>query len=181
MEAIEPGFAGKDHFALFGLPRHYAVDRDALELVFRDLQARVHPDKHAHLGDAERRAAMQWATQVNEAYQTLRDPLKRARYLLHLAGHDPQIETNTAMPPEFLMEQMELRESVAEAAEVGDIDNLDALHRRMRKEMATQQERLGAAIDDEQDYGSAAEIVRQLMFQEKLLHDIDAALEATEA
>ncbi|HEX8962066.1 MAG TPA: Fe-S protein assembly co-chaperone HscB [Rhodocyclaceae bacterium] len=181
MDSLDPQFAGKDHFALFGLPLKYAVDRDALEATFRDLQARVHPDKYAHLGDTERRLAMQWATQVNEAYQTLRDPLKRGRYLLHLAGHDPQIETNTAMPAEFLIEQMELREAVAEAAEVGDVDNLDALHRRMRKEMATQQERLREAIDDRQDWGSAAETVRQLMFQEKLLHDIDAALEATEA
>jgi molecular chaperone HscB len=181
MKALDPGLAGKDHFALFGLPRRYALDRDALEESFRDLQARVHPDKHAHLGETERRVAMQWATQVNEAYQTLRDPLKRGRYLLHLAGHDPQIETNTAMPAAFLMEQMELREAVAEAAEIGDVDNLDALDRRMRKEMAAQQERLRETLDDRQDYGSAAEIVRQLMFQEKLLHDIDAALEATEA
>ncbi len=181
MEAFDVAFAGKDHFALFGLPRRYAVDRDALEQLFRDLQARVHPDKHAHLGDAERRAAMQWATQVNEAYQTLRDPLKRARYLLHLAGHDPQIETNTAMPAEFLMEQMELREGVAEARESGDVDHLDELHRRLRKEMTTQHERLRETLDDQQDYDGAAQLVRQLMFQEKLLHDIDAALESIEA
>jgi molecular chaperone HscB len=180
MESIDARFAGKDHFALFGLPRRYAVDRDALDNQFRDLQARVHPDKHAHLGETERRLAMQWATQVNEAYQTLRDPLKRARYLLHLAGHDPKIETNTAMPAAFLMEQMELREAVAESAEIGDADNLEALHRRLRKEMAAQHDRLRETLDDKQDYGSAAEIVRQLMFQEKLLHDIDAALEATE-
>jgi molecular chaperone HscB len=180
MQAVDPGFAGKDHFALFGLPRRYAVDRDALEGLFRELQARVHPDKHAHLGDAERRAAMQWATQVNEAYQTLRDPLKRARYLLHLAGHDPQIETNTAMPAAFLMEQMELRETVAEASEIGDVDHLDQMHRRVRKEMAAQQDRLRELVDERQDYAGAAETVRQLMFQEKLLHDIDAALEATE-
>ncbi|MGE5467332.1 MAG: Fe-S protein assembly co-chaperone HscB [Ignavibacteria bacterium] len=181
MQSFDSGLAGKDHFALFGLPRRYAVDRDALDARFRELQARVHPDKHAHLGDTERRLAMQWATQVNEAYQTLRDPVKRGRYLLHLAGHDPQIETNTAMPAEFLMEQMELREAVAAAAEIGDVDQLDALRRRMRKEMAAQQDRLRAAIDDRQDWGGAAETVRQLMFQEKLLHDIDAALEATEA
>jgi molecular chaperone HscB len=181
MTAIDPGFAGKDHFELFGLPRRFALDWSQLEHLFRDLQARVHPDKHAHLGDAERRAAMQWATQVNEAFQTLRDPLKRGRYLLHLAGHDPEIETNTAMPAEFLMEQMELREGVAEAQTEGNVDHLDELHARIRKEMAVQHERLGETLDTRQDYRVAAEIVRQLMFQEKLLHDIDAALEATEA
>ncbi len=181
MEALDPGFAGKDHFALFGLPRRYAVDGDRLDHLFRDLQARVHPDKHAHRSEAERRVAMQWATQVNEAYQALRDPLKRARYLLHLTGHDPQIETNTAMPPEFLMEQMELREAVAESQAAGNVDHLDGLHRRLRREMAAQHERLREALDDRQDYPGAAETVRQLMFQEKLLHEIDAALEATDA
>ena len=181
MKALDPGFAGKDHFALFGLPRRYAVDRGALEHLFRDLQARVHPDKHAHLGEVERRVAMQWATQVNEAYQTLRDPVKRARYLLHLAGHDPEIETNTAMPAAFLMEQMELREAVAESREGGNADHLYDLHGRLGQEMKAQHERLRDAIDGRRDFADAAQTVRQLMFQEKLLHDIDAALEAVEA
>ena len=104
----------QDHFALLGLPRRYRLDGTDLERRYRDVQSRVHPDKHAHLGDADRRQAMQWATQVNAAYQTLKNPLARGRYLLELAGHDPQVEHNTAMPTEFLVEQMELREAVAE-------------------------------------------------------------------
>jgi molecular chaperone HscB len=180
MAGVDLSFAGKDHFALFGLPRAYAVDRTELERLYRDVQARVHPDKHAHLGDTERRVAMQWATQVNEAYQTLRDPLRRARYLLHLAGHDAAIETNTAMPAEFLMEQMELREAVAEARATANATHLDDLHGRLRQEIAVQHEELRQAIDDRHDYARAGDIVRQSMFQEKLLSDIDAALEATE-
>ena len=86
MTSFDLEFARQDHFALFGLPKAFAIDGDALEVLYRDVQARVHPDKHAHLGDTERRAAMQWSTQVNDAYRTLRDPLLRARYLLHLAG-----------------------------------------------------------------------------------------------
>ena len=157
MTSFDLKFARRDHFELFGLPRAYAVDAAELERLYRDVQARVHPDKHAHLSDAERRIAMQWATQVNEAYRTLRNPLLRARYLLELGGHDARIETNTAMPADFLMQQMELRETVADARAAGDAAQLDALHRQ------------------------AGEIVRRLMFQEKLLAEIDTALEATEA
>lgn len=181
MTSFDLNFAHKDHFALFGLPRAFALDRGVLDQLYRDVQERVHPDKHAHLSDADRRVAMQWATQVNEAYQTLLDPVRRARYLLHLAGHDPRLETNTAMPAEFLMEQMELREAVAEARAGGDVDALDAMHRRVRKDMAARQAELAQALDAAGDYAHAAELVRRLMFDQKLLAEVDAALEAVEA
>jgi len=171
----------QDHFFLFGLPRRQAVDEGELERLYRDVQARVHPDKHAHLPETDRRLAMQWATKVNEAYLTLRHPLKRAQYLLHLAGHDPQIESNTAMPIDFLVRQMELREAVAEAREAGDADGLDRQHRAMKKEMAAQYAELRTALDDRGDYAMAVRTVRQLMFQEKLLQEIDDALAAVEA
>ena len=181
MTSYDLSIARQDHFELLGLPRAYAIDSTDLERLYRDVQARVHPDKHAHLADADRRLAMQWATQVNEAYRTLRDPLLRARYLLHLAGFDAGIETNTAMPTEFLIEQMELRETVAQAREEGDAAQLEELDRRMRHEMAAQQGELMQALDTKHDYARASEIVRQLMFHEKLLSEIDAALEAVEA
>src|SRR6185369_91788 len=81
---------------------------------YRDLQGRVHPDRFAAATEAERRVAMQWATRANEAYRTLRDPLERARYLLRLKGFDTGEESNTSMPPDFLMHQIEWREGVAE-------------------------------------------------------------------
>jgi molecular chaperone HscB len=169
----------QDFFALFDLPRRQALDVDRLEGLYRDIQARVHPDKHAHLSDAEQRMAMQWATRVNEAYLTLKDPLRRARYLLELAGHDVRLETNTAMPVAFLMAQMGLREAVADAKEGGDIDALDALHRRLKKEIRTEYATLQTTLDAG-DHGRAGELVRQLMFQEKLLHEIGDALEVLE-
>lgn len=171
----------QDYFSLFDLPRRQAIDPLELERRYQDVQAKVHPDKHAHLGESDRRRAMQWATQVNEAYLTLKNPGKRAEYLLRLAGHDPEIESNTAMPADFLMAQMELREAVAEAREGGDADELDHLHRRMKKEIAGQHAGLQRALDERRDWAEAAGIVRSLMFQEKLLHEIDAALEAVEA
>jgi molecular chaperone HscB len=170
----------QDHFSLFGLPRAQGVDVDRLDALYREIQAKVHPDKHAHLPDTERRMAMQWATHVNEAYQTLRDPLKRARYLLHLAGHDIGLESNTAMPAEFLMAQMDLREQVVEAKEAGDIDALDALHRRLRKEIGGERALLQEALDAKR-HDEAGALVRQLMFQEKLFQDIDDALATLDA
>jgi molecular chaperone HscB len=169
----------QDFFSLFGLLRQQGVDADKLELLYRDIQSKVHPDKHAHLADSDKRLAMQWATHVNEAYQTLKDPLKRARYLLQLAGHDVRLETNTAMPAEFLMAQMELREAVSEAKDAGDAEVLDDFHRRLKKDARAEY----ALLQESLDAGAlerAGELVRQLMFQEKLLQEIDDALALVE-
>lgn len=181
MTSFDLEYFKKDHFELFGLPRRQGLDDLELERVYREVQSRVHPDKHAHLGDAERRLAMQWASRANEAYLTLNDPLKRAEYLLRLVGHDPEIERNTAMPTDFLVEQLEWREGVEEARQATDVDRLDGFHRRLRTEMAAQYAELAEAIDGRRDYPLAAQIVRQLMFKEKLLHEIDEALAAAEA
>lgn len=169
----------QDYFSLFGLPRRQEVDGARLEALYRDVQTRVHPDKHAHLSPAEQRQAMEWATRVNEAYLTLKDPLKRARYLLELTGHDVRLETNTAMPVEFLVAQMELREAVADAKDKGDIDGLDARHRQLKKDIRGEYAMLQAAFDAG-DLDRAGALVRQLMFQEKLLHEIGEALEVLE-
>lgn len=169
----------QDHFALFGLPRSQALDGGRLEARYRELQGEVHPDRYAHLSDAEQRRAMQWASRVNEAYQTLKDPLKRARYLLELAGHDVGLETNTAMPVEFLMAQMELREQVAQARANGDSEALDGLHRKLTRTVRDEYAALQAALEAG-DHDRAGELVRQLMFQEKLLQEIGDALEVLE-
>ncbi len=172
--------ARQDHFSLFGLPRTHALDAERLETVYRDIQARVHPDKHAHQSDTEKRMAMQWAAQANEAYRTLKDPLARARYLLQLAGHDVALESNTAMPTDFLVAQMELREQVAEVRAAGDVERLDAMHRRLRKEIRGEHEQLREALDSNA-LDRAAALVRQLMFQEKLFQEVDDALAQVEA
>jgi molecular chaperone HscB len=170
----------QDYFSLFGLPRQQGLDTGRLEVLYRDIQSRVHPDKHAHLPDGDKRQAMQWASHVNEAYLTLKEPLRRARYLLELAGHDVRLETNTAMPAAFLMAQMELREAVAAAKEAGEVDALDAQHRRVKQEMRGEYAALQGALD-RNDFEQAGTLVRQLMFREKLLQEIDDALAHLEA
>lgn len=168
----------KNHFELFGLPVSFQLDMTQLEQAYRQIQAQVHPDKHAHLGDAEKRLALQWATQANHAYQTLRQPLARARYLLQLNGVDTQEETNTAMPADFLMEQMEWREAISDAKSAQDLNELEALSRRLRHEVQDMQQTVANLLDQQQAYAKAAEIVRKLRFFEKLDHELGDAIEA---
>ncbi len=165
-----------DFFSLFELPKAFKLNLSELDSRYRDVQAQVHPDRFAHASEVERRLSMQWATHANEAYQTLKKPLDRAKYLLHLAGHDIKAESNTAMPPDFLMEQMEWREAVMEARGGGDHHELERLHSRLFGDMKTRYDELGALLDDVQDYETATDRVRRLMFLEKLLHEIDDAL-----
>jgi molecular chaperone HscB len=166
-----------DHFSFFGLQRSYRLDPLALDKRYREIQSEVHPDRFTQAGDSERRLSMQWATRVNEAYQTLKKPLPRAQYLLSLAGHAVDGHSNTAMPPEFLMEQMEWREAVAEARMARDVDELEQLHHRVKQRMNDRYEQLACSLDD-QDYALAADRVRRLMFLDKLLFEIDDAMAA---
>lgn len=171
----------QDFFALFGLPKQYAIDGGALDAAFRDVQARVHPDKFAQATDTERRLAMQWATLANEAYQTLRRPLSRARYLCEQGGVDIGMESNTAMPAAFLMQQMEWREALAEARANGDIAALDRLDRALRQTRQDEEAALAQLIDDARDLPSAGQHVRRLMFIEKFADEVGNALEDVQA
>lgn len=169
--------AMQNHFELFGLEPAFAVEADALERSYRQIQSQVHPDRFAHAGDAERRASLQWTTRVNEAYRTLKDPVQRARHLLELHGVDVAFETNTAMPPEFLMQQMELRESL-EAAKTPA--SLDEMRKRLREDKARLQTQIADALDTRKDYAGAAGLVRKLQFLDRLDEEIDAAYEEIE-
>ncbi len=159
-------------FEIFGLAQSFKLDTPALEQAYWSLQLDVHPDKSAHLPDAEQRLAMQQATFVNEAYQTLRSPLRRARYILKLNGVDTQEEANTAMPMDFLIAQMELREAVVEAVQVRDVDVLTELESGMQAETNELERQLAAKIDGDRNFAGAAELVRKLRFMEKLAEEI---------
>lgn len=168
----------QDFYQLFGLSAQYRLDNALLDRRYHTLQAQVHPDKFAHLSEAERRVSMQWATRINEAYQTLNNPAKRARYLLSLRGADTLEESNTSMPAEFLVAQMEWREAIQEAVEARNTGELDKLELRLQHEAGTLQEQLAAKIDAEHDYAAAAEIVRKLKFFERLAEEIGSAFDA---
>jgi len=164
-----------DFFTLFDLPPLFAVDLALLDARYREIQSEVHPDRFAQAGDAQRRLSMQWATRVNEGYQTLKKPLLRAKYLLGLAGHDLDAESNTAMPASFLMEQIEWRESIMEARSSADQAALETLENRLHEEIQTRFEALGALLNS-QSWQQAAEDICCLMFLEKLGSEINDAL-----
>ena len=169
----------QNHFELFGLPPRFRLEPALLEQAYRGLQSQVHPDRFVHGSDAERRASMQSATHVNEAYRTLKTPLARARYLLALHGVDVDSGSNTAMPAEFLQKQMQWRESVEEAADQPDA--LAALALRLGREMAEHYAQLERRLDSEGDDAHAADSVRKLMFLERLREEIGDALERSDA
>ncbi|MGC2520184.1 MAG: Fe-S protein assembly co-chaperone HscB [Burkholderiales bacterium] len=169
-----------NHFELFGLPQRFSVDIAQLDTRYRELQREVHPDRFAAASPAEQRVSMQLATRVNEACQTLKSPLARARYLLQLHGVDPQFETNTAMPPGFLDEQLELREALDETAQAGDAARLDALSTRLQRDRDALLSKLEAQLDVQGAWAAAATTLRQLMFLEKFRDEIDAAEERLE-
>ncbi|XZG69753.1 Fe-S protein assembly co-chaperone HscB [Chitinibacteraceae bacterium HSL-7] len=168
----------QSHFDLFGLPPQFVLDSLALDAAYRALQVQYHPDRFASADDSARRMALQITTRVNEAYQTLKSPLARGRYLLSLSGVDTQEETNTAMPVDFLMQQMEWREAVADAKLARDDGALDALAEEVGEARLALEAKLGALIDGGGLPEEAAMSVRKLRFLEKLEHEIGDAIEA---
>lgn len=170
----------RDFFELFGLTPRFDIDTVALDAAYRDLQAETHPDRFAHADAAEQRRAAQWSSHVNEAYRALKSPFERARYLLDRQGIDVLDPNNTRMPPEFLMRQMEWRETLAEAVGKSDSAALDRLEAATRVEARQAIGVIGELIDARQDYATAAEALRQYRFMEKFLADIGNAYEELE-
>ena len=159
-----------DDFELFGLPRRFAQERSAIDARWKELQREAHPDRFAAQGAAAQRVAMQWSVRINEAYQRLKDPMRRAAYLCELGGAPIRAEDNTAMPAAFLMQQMEWRESLEEAQNEGELDALDDEVVQARRTALAACEDL---IDTRQDYTAAAQQVRALMFIARFADDIE--------
>ena len=162
----------KTHFELFGLVQAFALDRTALDAAYRKVQAAVHPDRFSAGTDTDRRIAMQLATQANEAYSTLREPLSRAAYLCMLHGADPQVHSNTSMPGAFLGMQMDWRERLDEIRATRSLVQLESLRAEVNEHQAGLLSKLAEAIDKIADFPGAAGLVRQLMFIERFSEDL---------
>ena len=156
-------------FELFGVPMRFAQDRTGIDARWKALQREAHPDRFAAQGAAAQRIAMQWSVRINEAYQRLRDPLKRAAYLCELHGAPVQAENNTAMSGSFLMQQIAWRESLDDAGAAAELDAL-------AREVAGEREKALIAcehlIDDAGDFAAAAQQVRALMFIQRFEDDV---------
>lgn len=166
-----------DDFTLLGLNRAFALDRAQLDAAWKTLQAQVHPDRFAADGAASQRIAMQWAVRVNEAHQRLKDPLRRAAYLCELAGVPVDAQNNTAMPGDFLMQQMQWREALEEAGSAAEVEALSDEVTAQRKARLA---RVTQLLDVDSNAAAAAKDVRALMFIDRLLEEIDARLERYE-
>lgn len=166
--------AFQDYFELFGLQKHFQIDLSALEKAYLLIQQEVHPDKHATAGDSQKRASLQMATYANSAYQTLRNPVKRGLYLCELAGLDPKLETNTAMPVAFLMQQMEWREALDEIRQ--DINAIEKLLVEVTRCKQSYLLEIQHLFDDLGDAQGALDKLRASLFMERFQDELDNAM-----
>lgn len=161
-------------FELFEIPAQFAQDRSVLDAKWKDLQRKAHPDKFAAQGAAALRIAMQWSVRINEAYNRLKDPLKRATYLCELNGAPIEAHTNTAMPPAFMMMQIEWREELEEAETAEELEEIELQTANYKREQLSKIEQF---IDIKHDYHAAAKEVRALMFVARFVGEIEARLD----
>jgi molecular chaperone HscB len=171
----------QNHFELFSLPERYALESGELDRRYRDLQRSVHPDRFASASDQERRSSVQQAARINEAYQVLKDPLRRGRYLLELRGHPIDDQQTTQQDSAFLMQQMELRENLGAIRLQDDpLKALGSLVRGIREQNASLESELRQALDDDGDTGKAVALVLKMQFLSRLLsetRELEADLE----
>lgn len=167
-----------DDFELFGLPPRFEQDPAEIDARWKQLQRQAHPDRFADQGQAAQRLAMQWSVRINEAHQRLKHPLKRAAYLCELRGAPIRAQDNTAMPPDFLVQQMQWREGLEEA---DSPDALQALAAEVDQQHAHLLEQLAISLDRAGDAKQAAQQVRALMFVDRFAQEIDARIDQIRA
>ncbi len=164
-----------NHFTTFNLPATFAVDATFLSARYRDLQAAVHPDRFVNATDADKRLAMSRTVDINEGYTTLTDPVRRAMHLLALVGVDGLAEKNTTMPVDFLMEQIDWREALADARLKEDDDRLEAMSGELATTLASLGDTFDAAYRGEH-FAVATTLARKMRFMQKLAEEVDAAM-----
>jgi molecular chaperone HscB len=161
-------------FEIFDVPAQFALDRAALDDRWKDLQREAHPDRFTTADALSQRQAMQWSVRINEAYQRLKDPLKRAAYLCELNGAPIQAENNTSMPAAFLMQQMQCREDLEEASSASDLERMADDVAQTRRGMLLGLQR---TADEERNFPELAQQVRALMFVERFARDVENRLD----
>jgi molecular chaperone HscB len=164
-------------FELFAVPEQFAQERAALDARWKELQREAHPDKFMAQGAAAQRVAMQWSARINEAYQRLKDPLKRAAYICERHGAPVNAENNTAMPPDFLMQQMAWREALDDANSPDDLHEISSQVLSVKREALQQCEHL---LDVKRDYPQAVAQVRAMMFIDKFANDLQDRIDQME-
>jgi molecular chaperone HscB len=168
--------ASENYFHFFGLSPQFSLDLAQLDQAYLAIQKEVHPDRHTQGSDSEQRIAMQMATLANTAHQTLKHPIQRGLYLCKLNGVEANLETNTAMPTAFLLQQMAWRDSLEESAD--DFAALDTLADEVDSAYKAALVELAEAMDRTHNYQRAAELLRGLLFIDKFATELDDAIAA---
>jgi molecular chaperone HscB len=162
----------RSYFELFGLPESYDIDTALLAERYRSMQAALHPDRFASASDQERRLSVQGASWINEAYETLKDSLSRARYLLQLKGVDSDADKDTASDPAFLMQQIELREQLEQVESASDpLSALDQVAGEIRQWNLDLQEQFAVAYSGG-DLDTARQSVLKMQFFNRLFDEL---------
>ena len=163
------------YFNLFQLEPSFNIDTEALEQTYRTLAARFHPDKFASASAFEQKQAVMMSSTINDAYRTLKSHIDRAAYLLKSQNIDADAPEHTSFSPEFLMQQMEWRETLMDAQMEQNHDAIRALDQEIQEVQNNLYQDLQQAFE-QQDYESAAQWVRHGRFLNKLRNEIASIL-----
>ena len=159
------------HFALFELQPSFNLDLDQLAVRYRELARGVHPDRFADASEREQRLALEQSASLTEAYQTLKNPPKRARYLLALQGGELPLEV-TVHDPEFLMQQMQWREELEDLHDSADMAGIEAFKRRLKVAQSELNDSFAACWDNAAQREQAERLMRRMQFLDKLSYEV---------
>jgi molecular chaperone HscB len=166
--------SNQNFFTLFGIPLSSEVDRVLLEQKYKQLQAQLHPDRHVNAIDSGKLVAIQQASIINDAYATLKAPLRRAEHLLQLKGVDTHSYTQAGLDKDFLLAQLKLREQLEEMQTREDPDALEGMRRQMEQELASKWNEFSDRFDSD-NFQAAYQAFRELQFLHKLVEEIREA------
>ena len=159
-----------NYFELFSIPATFSIDQTRLSTTYRALQKQYHPDKFVMHSDSERLTAMQKSTEINDAYQTLKNSCLRAQYLLLLAGHNIELQ-KTLQDTDFLMQQMQWREKIASFTE-DDEDEIESFAENIQKQVTTLESLIASQLQTDK-LEATADSVRKLKFMLKLQIELE--------
>lgn len=154
----------------------FQVSPGVIEREYKKLQAEFHPDRFVDADDSQRLKALQQASMINDAYETLNSPLKRAAYLLQLNNIDPEEHNQNHLQEGFLLKQLELREELESLIEKEDMNGLDGLKSSVETEKADTLQLFESHYGQEA-FPEAKAVYNKLQFLFKLLDEIDKAEE----
>lgn len=159
-------------FSLFGLSIEFDLDSTALNQQYLRLQRIHHPDNYATATQNEQLAAMQQTASINDAYQTLTDPIRRAEAILCLAQQaEPELE-KTVRDENFLIQQLTLREELESIGNKKDTAALDVL--REKNELLWQEHiQTTQSAVAQKDWEKLKQVIDRLKFIRKLRNEID--------